>query len=436
VRERENEIMGRLYGLFGWLKRRWGRVVVACAALALVGAGLLIVSPQLLADRHLRRAKEALSRCRYAEARDELNQALRYRPGSATLHLLAARVARQMGKFEEAETHLQRCEALQGKQTDEQYLERLMLRAQSEDINEVLPALWEYVAQQKPQAPLVLEALTTAYLATTRNAAVQDCLTRWLDLEPDNIQALILQAVLAQRVGNPILATDCYTRALELDPDRTDIRLDLVWVLLAHGKHRQAVAHCNRLLEQDRNAHVALLALARARRGLGELPAARDCIERCLAVKPDYLDGLIEAAHLALDQQRYGDAEKYLRRALPLDPHNREVHYNLTVCLPHLGRAAEAAKHKRKVDQIDKEFFRREKLKAELSRRPEDPDLLYELGANCLRNGLGGEGLAWLRRALEAAPEHQPSHKLLTTYFENQGDKDRAAIHRTHVREK
>src|SRR5215471_10872359 len=107
-----------------------------------------------------------------------------------------------------------------------------MLRAQRGDINEVLPELWVYINEKKPQATLVLESLTNAYLRTARNVAAGECLMRWLDLEPDNIRALELRGLLAVREDNPILATDCYARALELDPEQPGLRLNLVSALI------------------------------------------------------------------------------------------------------------------------------------------------------------------------------------------------------------
>jgi tetratricopeptide (TPR) repeat protein len=404
--------------------------------LALIGVGVTVASHHLLADRHLRRAKEALGRQRYAGAREELRQALLYRPGSAKLHLLAGRVARQMNDLKEAEQHLHRCEETQQGQNEESQLEHLMLRAQSGDIDDVLLELWPYVRDKKPQAALVLEALTNAYLRTARNPGAVECLARWLELEPDNVRALELRGVLAEREGNLILATDSYTRALELDREQRDLRLSLVSVLLSRQQFSQAVPHCNRLLKEDPNIPTPLLGLAVARRGLGELPAARECIERYLAGQPDDVEGLVEASHIALDQQRIGDAEKYLRRALRLAPHHRQVHYNLVGCLTKQGKEAEAAEHRRQFTAIEKDLREREKLRRGLYSRPHDLGLLYEMGANCLRNGLDSEGLAWLRQALDNNPRHQPTLRLLTRYYEDKGDHDRAAVYRAGVQKK
>jgi tetratricopeptide (TPR) repeat protein len=430
--------MGRLRGFVGWLKLRWKQAVAVCLLLVLIGGAGAVASVHYLANlrsgRHLRRADEALRLCRYWDAREELARALRYRPGSAPLHLRAARVARQMNRLDEAEEHLRRCEELQGGQTEEQQLESLMIRAQKGDIDEVLPQLWPYVAEEKPQAPLVLEALANAYLGMARERAANECLTRWLEIEPNSVQALILEGVFAERTGNLVQASDSYRRVLELDPARPDVRLDLVVVLLGRQLFDQVIPHGNRLLRDDPDQSVVLLVLAQARRGLGELPAARECVERFLATDPDNVDGLVEASHIALDQQRNADAETYLRRALRLVPNHRLARYNLLICLTRLGKTAELPEHKKKLDAIDADYRRREKLRAELERRPRSVALLFEMGDNCMRNGLTTEGLAWLARALKIHPNHQPTHALLAKYFDEKGEHERAAAHRAKVR--
>lgn len=428
--------MKRVHELLGWLRHRWKRVVAIALLLGVIGCGAAVASVYLLADRHLRRADEALARCRYAEARDELAQALRYRPGSAALHLRAGRVARQLNDLDEAGEHFRRCAAIQGRQTEEQQLELLMLRAQSGDIDEVLPDLWAYVSDKKPQAALVLEALANAYLRTARNRAAGECLTRWLELDPDNVRALNLRGLLAEREDNLILATDSYTRALELDPEQRETRLSLISVLLARQQFGAVVPHCKQLLEQAPDRPTPLLALTLAQRGLGELTAARKCIERYLAARSNEVEGLVVAAEIALDQQRNHDAEKDLRRALRLAPHSRQVHFHLFACLTRLGKTPEAAEHRRQFDAIDKDLRRREQLRAALYHRPHDLRLLYEMGALCLRNGLDGEGLAWLRQALDNDRGHQPTHKLLARYYEEKGKRDLADAHRALIRKK
>ena len=125
-----------------------------------------------------------------------------------------------------------------------------------------------------------------------------------------------------------------------------------------------------------------------------------------------------------------------MRRAVAADPGNPEAHFQLYMCLLQQdGRAAEAAAegetHKRV--QADRERLAQIAV-TEMTRRPYDPNLHYELGAIYLRNGKPDVGVRWMYSALRLDPAHQPSHQALADYFERTGETEKAQQHRRQLR--
>lgn len=54
----------------------------------------------------------------------------------------------------------------------------------------------------------------------------------------------------------------------------------------------------------------------------------------------------------------------------------------------------------------------------------------YEAGMIFLRNGFTQDGLRWLYTALDADPNHRPTHQALADYFERTGEEAQARHHR------
>src|SRR5205823_3225847 len=124
--------------------------------------------------------------------------------------------------------------------------------------------------------------------------------------------------------------------------------------------------------------------------------------------------------------------EKWLRQACELEPGDYRAHYQLSQCLEHQGKEADARALLPKLDQIDADLRRiHEILVVRLAETPHDPALYMEVGVLCLRAGQDAEGLHWLNEALEEDPHHEPTHRALADYFDKHGNPALAARHRT-----
>ena len=54
----------------------------------------------------------------------------------------------------------------------------------------------------------------------------------------------------------------------------------------------------------------------------------------------------------------------------------------------------------------------------------------FEIGSIFLRAGKESLGLYWLEQALARDPEHEATHTVLADYYNDKGDKEKAAAHR------
>jgi predicted Zn-dependent protease len=132
---------------------------------------------------------------------------------------------------------------------------------------------------------------------------------------------------------------------------------------------------------------------------------------------------------LELDLENPKAAEPWLRQAVKLIPHERDVVYAYARCLAQLGRDAEAKDWQDRVLVIDRHRARLRELVKVINARPDDPAPRLETGRIFLDVGNEREGLRWLHSALHVAPRHAPTHAALAEYYRRHGDAGRAAEH-------
>jgi tetratricopeptide (TPR) repeat protein len=412
-------------------KRRFGRAVVLGLLSLITLMGVTRAALEAWAGYHLRAAEKLLQRQRYAEARRHLAEAVKVRPRSPVLHLLLGRVSRQAGDVRKASEHLHRCLQLQGGVSEDLQLEQLMLRAQTGEVEAVLDRLAVYVTQNRPEAPLVLEALCQGFFFEHRTAPALKCAELWLEREPDNVQALYLKGLCLGDLGIYQPAVESLQRAWDLSPERDDIREQLALALSLAQQYPAAAAHFEALRQKDPKNRQILVGLARCRFAQGEAAEAQRLLDAVLAEDAHSAAALQARGQMALELGRPEEAEPWLREALRVEPHDHLTTYQLIICLRHLGKRDEAEELAHKVHDIETDLQRLQDLLTEDSRRTaHDPATCHELGTILLRNGRVSEGLYWLYKALGLDPGYQPTHRFLAEYWEKAGNKERAAGHR------
>jgi Tfp pilus assembly protein PilF len=409
------------------LKKRSRRLVLLVVLLLLLG--LPLGGQHLWAYWHYREAQKALGLRDFAGAQQHFVQCLKVWSSSTDVHLKAARAARKAGDFEETERLLRRCIDLGG-DAEAIYLEQLLVQVQRGRLSDAGPQLVSRVLQNHPDSVAILEVLTLAYIQTYQLPIALECLRRWLELEPDRPEAWLLQAYVFQRLQNPSEALASYRRAVELDPNNDDAQLELAGQLARANEVEAALAQFEFLRQKQGDTPAVLKGLAYCRRAMNQPDEARRLLQAVLIEHPQDWRALAERGRLALEYESAPEAEKWLRQAAAIAPHEGDVTYSFCQCLKRLGKHQEAAEVLAEHERVEKDLAHMADLSRDIAVSPHDPALRCEAGLLLLRNGLESEGLRWLESALVEDPRHAPTHQALADYYQRAGNSERAEQHR------
>ncbi|MFO0878123.1 MAG: tetratricopeptide repeat protein [Gemmataceae bacterium] len=421
------------------LMRAWLRLATRLSAvvllLLLVALGGWLVFAHYRAEYHIRRATAALQLQRYRLALAEYEEALRYRPRSAPLFLMAARTARQSGDLSTARQYLARCRELQRGVSEEQQLEGYLLRAQAGELDDVHRFLTPYIVKDGPFTPLVLEALVRANMAKFRVQAAREHLSHWLTLEPNSVEALFRRATWYSQQQAVTEGREDFRRVLELDPQRTEVRPAYAELLRADRKFALAAEQFSALLEQKPGDRTAILGLAQCYLDLAKIEEAGRLLDK-LPEEEDTAEAKFLRGLLELRRNQPAKAEGFLRDALRRDPGHFDACYNLMLCLRRLGREDDAREMHARFQQIDADQKRLIVLTTqELNAAPTSAKLHGEMGEIYLRLGHPRQAVHWFNLALRLDPGYRTAHERLRDYYDSLGPEGReqAEYHRQQL---
>ncbi|HLJ97268.1 MAG TPA: tetratricopeptide repeat protein [Gemmataceae bacterium] len=411
---------------------RFVPILLSIALLAVIGTGVTIAGWQGWAWYHYRAALRALERRDLSLAQAQLNSCLKVWPTSAEVHLLAARTARRIGAYDDAELHLKECQLL-GWPIEELSLERDLALAQRGDLAEVEEKLVRFAEHDHPDRFLILEALAQGYIKTYRLSQALHCLELWLKRRPNDVQALVWRAEVEQLRSSTSEALADYRRVVALEPERDQARLRLAELLATEHQPAEAVSHFEHLRQRQPTNPGVLLGLARCRHLLGESTEAARLLDTLLERSPDDATALGERGRLFLEIGQFGEAERWLRRAADRAPYDRDIVYPLYLCLQQSGKSEAAEAYRIKLQEIDAQLSRLRELTRQIVQMPHDPALRHEAGMIFLTSGQAKEGLRWLYSALQEDPRYEPAHRLLADYYDRVGNQGLAGWHRRQI---
>jgi tetratricopeptide (TPR) repeat protein len=426
-------VPGLLRNLFTPLRGWRGKLLLAIAALALAGFASYLAWVNIQAWRSLRAGREAEGRGDYPRAGDCFRQCLVYWPRSGEAHFLLARTLRRLRQFDEARDQLSAAEQLNWSPRDID-VERTMTRARQGDFLEVEKTLQEWGGGDDPNAVAAAEVLAASYLVNNLTGQALHWAKRFQELAPENGQALVLRARAHEQRSDSAGALNYFRRAVEVLPDDRPAREGLADLLLRALEPREALHHYQWLRERYPDAKGVLLGLARCYRSLGEREQCRQLLDRLLAEHPADAaftsQVLTERAVLAWKERRLTQAERLLKKALRFAPTKQDTLYTLFRCLRDQGhrKRAEAERYRAKWKKVVEDTNRLNVLvHMGLVREPRNPAVPFEIGAICLKYGLGGLGVYWLKRALRLDPDYSPARQALADYYQTVQDEDLGA---------
>ena len=421
---------GRLLAPLWFLWHRPLRALGVMALLALIilpstAAGLFLWS-----RHHLRAARVAVERGHNVVAVRHLEAGHFLLADHPEALLLRARIARRRGAWSEAELLLDRYWRQRG-DDEALVLERVLLRAGRGEVEPTQGILQRLIDRDDTSAPLAREALVAGLLFRFHLDAAQKQIAAWLEHEPDSTLALLARGKLLDRQLQSSDALESYRRLLRLDPEHDEARLRLTTILVRLSQGEEALPHLEHLrLRLPGNPEV-LLQLAQALDLQKRPEEARAVLDECLVAHPDHAAALAESGRLALREGDGPRAEQSLARAVRLDPGDLAARHQFYLALTFNGKKAEAAREEEATRRMKADLERiNELLRGRLQRAPNDPAALHEVALISLRAGQTREALRWLLNALQADPNHGPTHRVLAFYYRETGNPILASHHR------
>lgn len=151
-------------------------------------------------------------------------------------------------------------------------------------------------------------------------------LLRQLELEPSNPQPYIMLKMIYEKKGNKALAKSYGDKASAMFPGIEEMM-------------KQRVIEVCRQAE----AYIAMRSFERA----------ENLLREALIINPDFVPALVDMGGLSAEKGDFVKAEKYLSRAIGLEPLNATAHYNLAQVYEMQGKMAEAGEEMKKASEAE-----------------------------------------------------------------------------------
>jgi tetratricopeptide (TPR) repeat protein len=264
-----------------------------------------------------------------------------------------------------------------------------------------------------------------------------------LKRDPDNVEAIANRGWVYERTSGAVDAMKDYRRVLELRPDRDDVRLSLA-IILVNDNPDQARKEFESLIERQPDNPEVLLGLAHVYQSIPDLEdKAGALIDAVLSKDPNNSKALVEKGLLANSigktlvekglladgMRKIEEGEALLKKAIEKDPGNLDAHFKLYLFLCNqAGREAEARAQRETHDRVEADRKRLAQIWGqEMSKKPYDADLHYQVGMIYWRLGKPDLALRWLESARKLKPDHQPTLQALSEFVKpptNAGNED------------
>jgi len=244
--------------------------------------------------------------------------------------------------------------------------------------------------------------LGAALYSEGEKAGLEEVLTLWAVGDPSPISRLSLvnRGYALARLGRYAESRQTLLTAMREDPLHAGLaNVGLAFAYEAEGEIDKALDKYEEALVANPTILYCHLAIGRIQRRQGDFEAAKAALEKVLERAPDAVDALIETAMAALALNQYVEANRYLERALALEPKSLPIKAMLGAALLRAQREQQAM----------------DVLEAVLARRDDDPVALVNAAVVHYRRREVPKAIGFLQSVVESAA-NDPTMKEIVDY--------------------
>jgi tetratricopeptide (TPR) repeat protein len=326
---------------------RWTRKKKLLGGMALLAACLGYVAWFYVWPRYLlTKAEQAIAANELVRAEEILQRLHRLDSGNPRVSFLLARCLRRLQRPDQAEEVLR--QARQLGYPESEWARELVLNESGKGFHPSSAAALLQLLKDNPDDIDVLQALGKGYASIHNWSQAEEYLTRWIELQPDNIEAWlerghVRRAALEDDHGqnNDKAAAD-FQEVLHRVSDHFEARLTLAQCLLSDAKMAPAKREfliCKQLAPGRSEPLIGLAVCAVEEQNLEQ---AQSLLVQALKREPNSLTALAMQGDLCLRRQQYADAISYFQRILVLDPAHKAAHLKLAQAYRLSGMLTEA----------------------------------------------------------------------------------------------
>jgi Flp pilus assembly protein TadD len=389
------------------------RAAVLCVVLTAVPCAGQGVQPPRAPDAIVAKVQAAVSQSDASAAAAVASQALTAYPEDPDLHNLAGVASARQGDVSAAERHFQRAIALAPRSAGAyENLGRLYQERAATDPAAAKSAIdvyrqWLRIEPSSAEASYQLAFVLTNAGAFGEGVTTIERLPAALLSEP-HVAAVHVAALQGSGHGTRAMTL---ARQLARDPALTEA--DVLRLAPAFEKSTSTDATLvlmEALAGRPGAAPDVLRALAHVKTRVGDLPGARETLERAFGAAAPNAATLVDLARVAYRQRDFAGALGYLAHARTLEPSNARIHFFFGIACIELNLGSEAY----------------ESLKKAIALDPDNPAINYVLGAVAIHRHERAEAIPYFERYVQLAPDDPRGRFALGVAYFYSDDFDRA----------
>jgi Flp pilus assembly protein TadD len=398
-------------------------VVIGLCVLIIGGIAYGVFYPQVSASYHWWQAKKAIDNNDLPLALKHLNPCAKVWTTDGEVQFLLARTCRRAGYLDRVGDHLR--EATRRHWVPDQIkLEYLLIKAQTGYLRDIVPQLQQILKEGSRDDTYIFEALIIGDLLTNQFTEAIRWTIVWLEQHPDDWLGRYWRGAALEGAGQHQAAMQEYERALELNPHGADLHFRLAEVLMHSNPSEEALHHYEAALKADPDNHVALLGLAKCQHSLRTHDETRATLDRLLALQPQHAGAFLLYGKMAMEEDNFPEALKWLQKAYQVEPNDLVTNKNLGEVLRNLRRDDEAEQAERRTRQIEMDLVRLDDINKKLLESPKDVALRTEAGNILLKLDKANDALRWFFSAWFIDPKDKPTKEGMKKCLQKIGNKE------------